>query len=230
MKKIILLAAFAGLGLTVLAQDCMTIKTMNKVEGLPPEYAGAGETEKVVYMKGDKSKTEVSSMMMSMTSVNDGQKTTTIQESMGNKMAWVMTKAEAEEAGKADVNLPKIEKTNETKTILGYECKKVLVTVIGKDKQAIVTTAWVTDKIKSPKAGKNFDRSSGPDLRGVEGYPLETKFKIKQGELDLTVTSIATEIKTDKLDDSVFTIDTNGYKVLSFSELKEQLKAMQGGK
>lgn len=230
MKKIILLAAFAGLGLTASAQDCIMIKMMNKVDGLPPEYAAMGENEIVVHIKGNKSKTEVSSMMMSMTSLSDGQKTTTIQESMGNKMAWVMTKAEEEEASKAEVNKPKIEVTTETKTIIGYVCKKVLITSIGKDKQAIVTTAWVTDKIKNPNAGKKMGRNMGPDLSGVDGYPLETVFKVKQGESDLTITSVATEIKTDKLDDSIFTIDTNGYKVLTYAELKEQLKAMQGGK
>ncbi|MDI9342092.1 MAG: DUF4412 domain-containing protein [Sediminibacterium sp.] len=231
MKKIVLLAAFAGLGVAAMAQDCITIKMMNKVDGLPAEYAAMGETETVVYIKGEKSKTEISSMMMSMTMLNDGEKTTTIQEAMGNKMGWVMTKAEAEEASKTDAtnpNKPKVEYTTEKKTIAGYECTKVLVTTTGKDKQQNTATVWVTDKIKNPNSGKKTGRMMGPDLTGVNGFPLETSFKQNQGGMDITVTSIATEVKTDKIDDSTFTIDTNGYKMMTYKEMKEQIKAQSG--
>ncbi len=235
MKKIAIIAAFLSLGLAASAQDNYMIKSMNKVEGLPPEYAAMGETETVTYIKGEKSKMEISSMMFSMTSVNDGAKTTIIQEAMGNKSGYVLTKAESEEMEKTEKekpNKPKIEYTTEKKTVSGYECTKVLITNYGKDKKETVITAWVTDKIKRPETGRKGGRGmmSGPDLTGLNGYPMEMTFKQSQQGMELTITTTTTEIKTDKVDDSIFTLDTTGYQMMTYKELKEQTKAAQGGK
>src|SRR5687767_13597315 len=96
MKKLIIIAALA-IGITPLsAQDNMTVKMSVKVEGLPEEYAGMAENDVVTYLKGEKSKTEVTSMMGSQIYLNDGSMTTALMEQMGNKTGWTMTKAEQE--------------------------------------------------------------------------------------------------------------------------------------
>ena len=61
-------AVFALVTALSIAQDNYTVKMSMKIEGLPPEYAGFGEQEIVNYVKGDKYKTEVSSMMMTSSS------------------------------------------------------------------------------------------------------------------------------------------------------------------
>jgi hypothetical protein len=235
MKKLAIVAAFLGLGMTVLAQDCLTIKTVNKVQGLPAEYEAMAESESITYTKGEKTKTEMSSMMFSIVTLMDGEKMTVTQEAMGNKSGYVMTKAEMEESEKSEKekpNKPKIEYTSEKKTILGYECTKAIITSVGKDKKEIKATAWVTDKIKrpaTPKGQKGSRMMSGPDLGDLNGFPMEMSFTQSQQGMDLNITVTTTEVKTDKLDDSIFKIDTEGYKMMTYKEMKEQMKAAQAG-
>jgi hypothetical protein len=233
MKKIAIVAAFLSLGLTTLAQESLTIKMVNKIKGLPPEYEAMGEMEILTYMKGEKTKTEVSSMMVTSTSVNDGEKITSITEQMGNKTGFTMSKAEMDEAEKKEKekpNKPKIEYTTEKKTIAGYECTKVIITNIDKDKKENKTVAWVTEKIKRPASPRGRGGMMGPDVGDLKGFPMEMNFKQNQQGMELDITMTVTEVKTDNLADSVFKIDTEGYKISTYKEMQEQMKAMQGGK
>jgi hypothetical protein len=115
---------------------------------------------------------------------------------------------------------PKIEYLNETKTIAGYECKKAVITTVGKDKKEEKMEVWYSDKFENPnKEGKG--RGQG-FMKGFKGLPFE--FSNAQGGMKFTM--IAKAVSTDPIDDSKFNLSTDGYKMMTMDELK----AMQGGK
>jgi hypothetical protein len=232
MKKLLIIASLA-FGINALnAQDNVTVKMSVKVEGLPEEYAGMAENDVVVYMKGDKTKREVTSMMGSQIYLNDGQTTTALMEQMGNKQGWTMTKAEQEADEKENAGKktkPTIEYTNEKKTIAGYECTKSIVTSqTGKDKEKkdVKTDVWFTEKIKAPKGARRNDM--GPDISELKGFPMQMEMAMNQGGMELKMISTVTEVDTKPIDDSVFKVNTEGYKMMSYKEMKDQMKKGQG--
>jgi hypothetical protein len=234
MKKLVVIASLA-FGMNVLnAQDNITVKSSLKVEGLPEEYAGMAENDIVTYMKGGKSKTEITSMMGSQVYLNDGQTMTALMEQMGNKSGWTMTKAEmdADEKENAEKNKkPTIEYTSEKKTIAGYECTKAIVTsMVGKDKEKkeVKTNVWFTDKIKMPTTSKGRSRSMGPDLSELKGYPMQTEMSMNQQGMEMKVISTVTEVDMKPIDDGVFKVNTEGYKMQTYKEMKEEMKKQQG--
>lgn len=217
------------------AQDNITVKMNVKVEGLPPEYAGLGEQEIVTYLKGEKSKSEMSSMMGSNITVYDGKKLISLNEQMGNKSGYTATKEEieADKDKDKDKTKPKIEYTSEKKTIAGYECTKAIITSIGKDKKESKTIAWVTDKIKTPEKAKG-GRGGMMELGDLKGYPLEMEMAMNQQGMDMKVLVSTSEVSTANIDDSVFTVSTDGYKMKTYAEQKAEMKKMEsegkGGK
>lgn len=195
-----------------------------KMEGLPPEQAAMmGDMELKNSFKNDKTLSEMSSMMFSSQTCIDEKGLTMLMEQMGNKIAIKQTKEEMEkEAAKvkdkpAD---PKIEYLNETKTIAGYECKKAIITMVGKDKKEEKMEVWYSDKFENPNIeGKGRGQAF---MKGLKGVPFE--FSNAQGGMKFTM--IAKAVSTDPVDDSKFNLSTDGYKIMTMDELK----AMQGGK
>ncbi len=236
MKKLITASAFALLANFAIAQETYTIKSALKIDGLPPEYAAFGEQDITTMIKGEKTKTEMTGMMGSNVIVFDGAKMTSISEQMGNKTGFTATKAELD-ADKKDektpANKPKIEYFTDKKTIAGYECTKAVITSIGKDKKETKATAWVTDKIKMPddKAKKGMRGGGGMmDLGDLKGYPLSIESSMNQGGMEMKMMLTATEVSTAAIDDKTFTVDTEGYKMSSYKEYQEKMKAAAGQK
>jgi hypothetical protein len=232
MKKLVLVAALAFGCFQINAQENFTVKMSFKIEGLPEEYAGMAENDIVTYMKGEKSKTEVTSMMMSQIILNDGETSTTLMEQMGNKTGWTMTKAEMEaDAKEADAKKtkPTIEYTTEKKMIAGYECTKAIVTSISsKDKKEMKTTVWFTDKIKQPSTAKSKSKKGGmmggPDLSELKGFPMQTEMTTNNQGMEMKMISTVTEVVTTPIDDATFKVSTEGYKMMTYKEVKEQMK------
>lgn len=231
-KRLITAAAFILLSGIALSQEIYTIKTSLKVEGLPAEYAAYGEQEIVTQIKGEKSKTEVSSMMGTQTVLFDGKTQTSLSEAMGNKTGFTATKEELEAAEKSDKDpKPKVEYTTEKKTIAGYECTKAIITSVGKDKKENIMTAWVTDKIKHDMKGKKASGRGMMDMGDLKGYPLAMEMSTSQNGMDMKILMTATEVNTNPIDDSVFAVNTDGYKMMTFKEWSQKMKdAKQGGK
>jgi hypothetical protein len=48
--------------------------------------------------------------------------------------------------------------------------------------------------------------------------------------MDLKLLVTATEVITAKIEDSVFKVDTTGYKMITYKEMQEKMKAAEGGK
>lgn len=227
MKKIITSVALVLCCTFAFAQE-YTVKMNMKIEGLPPEMAGFGEQETVTQIKGEKSKTEMTSMMGTTIMLFDGKKHTFLTEMMGNKTGYTATKEEMEAMAKDDKDpKPKIEYTSEKKMIAGYECTKAIVTATGKDKKETQMIVWVTDKIKHdmPKS-KNRNMM---DLGDLKGYPLEMEMHQAQQGMDMKIVISATDVSTKPVDDSVFAVNTDGFKMYTYKEFSEKMKAQKGG-
>ena len=235
MKKTIASVALLVFTICAFAQDSYTVKMNMKIEGLPPEYAGFGEQEIINYIKGDKHKNEINSMMMTSVSAFDGNKLTTITEQMGNKSGFTATKEELEATSKNEKgeSKPKIDYTNDKKTIAGYECTKAVISTLGKDKKENKVNVWVTDKIKAENnpAKKTGGRGSSMmmDFGDLKGYPLEIEMNTNQQGMAMKILISATEVLTTPIEDSFFTVSTDGYKMMSYKEMQEKMKASAKG-
>ncbi len=194
------------------------------MEGLPPEQAAMiGDMELKSTFKNTMVLTEMSSMMFTNQTLVDDKGMVMLMEQMGNKIAVKQTKEEMEkeEAKQKEKPAdPKIEYTTETKTIAGYECKKAIVTTVGKDKKEEKMEIWYSDKFENlNKEGKGRGQSF---MKGLKGVPFE--YSGAQGPMKFKM--VAKEVSIEPVADSKFELSTEGYKMMTMDELK----AMQGGK
>lgn len=194
------------------------------MEGLPPEQAAMiGDMELKSTFKNTMVLTEMSSMMFTNQTLVDDKGMVMLMEQMGNKIAVKQTKEEMEkeEAKQKEKPAdPKIEYTTETKTIAGYECKKAIVTMVGKDKKEEKMEIWYSDKFENlNKEGKGRGQSF---MKGLKGVPFE--YSGAQGPMKFKM--VAKEVSIEPVADSKFELSTEGYKMMTMDELK----AMQGGR
>ena len=227
MKKLfstIAVVALSALSLNAQIKEGSITYAMT-IEGLPPEQAAMiGDMESKVTFKNGKSLNEISSMMFTNQVLVDEKGTMLmLMEQMGNKIAVKQTKEEMEkeEAKQKDKPTdPKMEYTNETKTIAGYECKKAIVTITNKDKKEEKMDVWYCDKFaNSNKEGKG--RGQG-FMKGLNGMPFE--YSGSQGAMKFKM--MAKEVSIDPVSDSKFELSTDGYKMMTMDELK----TMQGAR
>lgn len=229
MKKLFsTIALFALTALSVNAQikEGYIVYDM-KIEGMPPEQAAMlGDMETKVVFKNGKALTEMSSMMFTNQTLVDDKGMVMLMEQMGNKIAVKQTKEEMDkEAAKTKEKPadPKIEYTNETKTIAGYECKKAIVKAVIKDKKEEKTETieiWYSDKFENPnKEGKGRGQSV---MKGLNGMP----FEYSGGQGPMKFKMVAKEVSTEPVSDDKFNLSTDGYKLMTM----EELRAMQGGR
>jgi hypothetical protein len=230
MKRTIITAVTLLLSsLSFMAQECYTVKMNMRIEGLPAEYAAFGEQEMVNYFKGDKYKSEHSSMMGSSTTAFDGKKLVSISEQMGDKTGYSATKEELE-ANKNDKSetKPKIEYSSDKKMIAGYECTRATITMVGKDKKEEKIMVWATEKIKyAQQKDKASRRGMGMEFGDLKGYPLEIEIKQDNQGQEIKVMITTKEVTTDTLEDSFFAVNTDGYKMSTYKEQLEKMNAMR---
>jgi hypothetical protein len=166
-------------------------------------YVGLLPKESTVYVKGEQSRTEATTMGQTTVFVYDSKKSEgfiLMDGMMTQKTAFTITADENKKA-EAETKQPTLIQTTETKTISGYECKKVLYILPG---DTDTLTAFVTDKIK----GKNFQ------TKFLNGYPMQ--YQIKQNGMAMSYT--VKTIEAQKVNDSFFKIP-DGYTVKPYSEL-----------
>jgi hypothetical protein len=122
-----------------------------------------------------------------------------------HKKKVIMDKKEAED------KRPEIAVTNETKTIDGYACTKVIV----KSEDGI-WTGWVAKGVKGPFAdmARNIEQHGGAASlkldEGVDGFPMEYEWvDAKSGDRIVCYTR---DLKIGEVDPSIFSLD--GYEVM----------------
>jgi len=219
MKKLVLALsciAISTLTLTAQIKEGYVLYDM-KFEGLPAEQAAMmGDMETKITFKDKKVLTEMTSMMFTNQTAVDEIGMTMLMEQMGNKIAVKQSKAEMEkEAAKAKKTAdPKIEYTNETKMIAGYECKKAMVTLTIKDKKEETMEIWYSEKFENPN---NEGKGKGQGfMKGLKGMP----FEYSGGQGGMKMKMIAKEVSVDPVSDSKFNLSVDGYKLMTMDELK----------
>lgn len=208
---------------TVFAQDkvfkegSLTYKmNMHRTD---PNYGEVDMTSDIkMKIKGNEVKTEVNTMVsgvnyMNMTTTlnRDAQTGVLLIDAMGQKMASKITPADYLEFTKKQTQLldpENVEIVNETTTILGYKCKKAIVT--NKDGQK--ATVYFTSEL-----GKiNTLDGSTLSIKGVDGIPL----KISVSGADGSVTMEAASITSGGVSASEFSYDVpSGYTEIDYKTL-----------
>lgn len=225
-----LLALFICLTFSLAAQDNYTIKMTLKMEGLPPEASAMSEMEVTNYIKGEKIKSETVGMMGGRILLIDGEKLTSLNDRMGNKTGYTATREELDEADKNAKNLKsKFDYTGEKKIIAGYECSKVIVTSVV-DKEEKTTVLWVTDKI-SLKNNRMMRAQGGKDaidLSELKGYPLSMEMDQQFNGMTLKMIMTARSVTIGPLEDSVFVVNTEGYRMMTYKEMLSRQSTQMG--
>ncbi len=179
----------------------------------PNEKAQMPTEIKTYYGKDNMIRTDQVSAMGTVSSISNTKtfETMVLFDMMGQKMAVKSTKKEYDESikdMKYDVTV-----TDETKTILEYNCKKAIV----KNDKGTEMIVYYTDEINVPNPN-----ATNPAFKDIKGVALEYTQPTADEELTLHLT--AKEIKKGKVKKTMFTVPS-GYKVIT----KEEFKSMIGG-
>ncbi len=187
---------------------------------LPPEAKGmfAG-SELSVYMKGTKSRTDVSIAMQNNSTISDLKTGTSVilMEIMGNK--YKIKSDPSKEEKNTDVSVKYLD---ETKTVAGYKCKKAEITFKDETGNKQTSTIWYTEDILNHMGAS----TSNNQYKDIKGMPLEYEMNADRGtKMKMTAKTVSKET----VPDSKFEIPAD-YKETTMEELqKEMIKMMQGG-
>ena len=164
-------------------------------------------------IKGNKSRSEMIMSMGKTISISDGDAKTaiTLMDMMGQKIA-IQSNYEEIMKDMAESPEAKVEVTSETKDILGYVCKKAIITIPEEDMEIII---YFTEELGSKEL--NF---SNPQFKDINGLMLE--FEIPNEMFNMHFSAVSVEKKN--VDDSEFAIP-EGYQI----KTKEEMKGMFGG-
>lgn len=144
--------------------------------------------------------------------INNGEKALMLMNMMNQKYASKMSreelKAYQEEQKGTDYS---IEKTDQTREIAGYTCKKAIMKVKRKGK-TMNMDYWFTNEIQAPKASMQYAHEE------IKGFPLMMAFNRNRMNMQFKATSI----DQSKPSDSKFSLAIpDGYTEKSLEELKQ---------
>lgn len=207
MKKILMLAILFVLSFTVSAQEELTegVITLKQSYSSNDEATQAqldmmGEMITTTFFKGKKSRVEVSNPMSGdVTVITDAESMESLTL-MDNPMLGKKYQKQTIKVPNDKPDDYKVVEGTETKTVLGYECKQKSLTISegGNDIKMIM---YVTDKIAPVLSQQNAQFG---DKLG--GFPLYTEMTMTQGNVEVKIISEVTEVKSEKLDDSKFSL------------------------
>ena len=178
------------------------VKTVGDV---PEQAAAMMPTEETVKMTPDKMVAIMHSSMMDIKTIQDAtsQVSNMLMDMMGQKLNIENTAAQLADQKKKAGIVTTFKATTDTKTILGYNCKRAIMTV--KSNQGAETSSDIY-------YSEDFDISKftyGSAFPEVNGLPLE--FTMNQGPFSMKVT--AKSIKKENIPASEFAIPTDFKKV-----------------
>jgi GLPGLI family protein len=164
-------------------------------------------------VKGNKSRMEMIMGMGKTVTITDGDAKSSISlfDMMGQKIA---IKSSPEEMMKEMADAPevKVEVTSETKDIMGYTCKKAIITSVEDDMEIYV---YFTEELGSKEL--NF---GNPQFKDINGLMLEFEMPNEMFSMHF----VAVSVEKKNVDDSEFAIP-EGYQ----EKTKEEMKGMFGG-
>lgn len=166
-------------------------------------------TESSVFFKGAMSRTELNmGMGISSSSIMNSKtgEIIALTDMMGSKSAMKMT-ADDIKKSKETPDKPVITLTTETKTIVGYNCKKAIV----KSGETSSLEVFYTDKISSSTA-------AALDWKEIKGFPME--YYLDQNGLKMKFT--AKSVSPEKVSDDLFLIPKD-YKLVTQEEMMKKM-------
>ena len=92
-----------------------------------------------------------------------------------------------------------IEKTNEKKTVLGYECTKYDV-MMNKDGADVKMAIYTTDKLKA------ISQQTAAFGKDFSGFPLYMTLAVEQQGMKMDLVIEVTEVKAEKVSDDKFSM------------------------
>ena len=212
MKKIITAAFLFSLALNGFGQKKLTEATIsydiviNTGTDRPKAadfFDGATST---VFIKGAKSRTEMVSSLGTQSTIVDGKNISVVKEYGQQKYIIQMTPDNWKDANRKfeDVSFTY---SDETKTILGYKCKKAE----GKLSDGTKFTVWYTpDLVPENKDFQYVNRS-------LPGLAMEYESNMTS---NLKVTYTVAKINFNPVPAAKFDLPKSGYRVLSYEESK----------
>jgi len=212
----LLLTIFALFSFQTFANEfkgVITYKITIEGSGVTDEMKNMMPKTMIMTIKGNKARSEMIMSMGKTISISDGGSKTaiTLMDMMGQKIA-VKSNYEEIMADMAKSPEVKVEVTSETKDILGYICKKAVIT---NPKDDIEIYVYFTEELGAKEL--NFDN---PQFKDINGVMLE--FEIPNEMFTMHFTAVSVEKKN--VDDSEFTIP-EGYQI----KTKEEMQGMFGG-
>ena len=203
MKKILFLALWV-LSVSTYAQNqidegvVISKQTMSSDnEQMNAQLAMLGDMISTTYFKNDKTRSETTSPMTGTTvfiADNTSKKSLVLMDNamLGKKyMESNITPSEE------DLKSITIEKTNDKKTVLGYDCTKYNVTM-DKDGANVHMAIYTTEKLKA------ISQQTAAFGKDFSGFPLYMSFAIEQQGMKMDLVIEVTEIKAEKVSDDKF--------------------------
>jgi GLPGLI family protein len=182
----------------------ITISTGNKEPQMADAFDGATTT---VYLKGGFSKTEMVSALGNEKTIHDSKlgNAVILKEYSGQKLMITLTKENWELKNKKYNNVV-FDVSNDTKTIIGYACKKATATLTDGSTIIVYFTNDVT------LVNKGYDEV----FKSLPGLPMQYEFV--NGKIKYTYT--VSSINFNPIAASIFAFPKSGYRVISYDESK----------
>ncbi len=164
--------------------------------------ASLNNTTKTFYLKGKMSRVDIESPTYTQSTIYDATTGSAVilKELGGNKYLYNLSVAQWAEKNK-DFDDMQVIFQNETKTILGYECKKAVLTL----KNGTSTIIYYATAIKPSLSENPFQ------FKGIPGFVLEYESEISTGK---KISYTATKINFNPAPASLFEIPKTGYRVM----------------
>jgi GLPGLI family protein len=183
----------------------------NKSEGAKPEGAkpeGAEGAVHTVYIKGNKSRSEITNSLFSSTTIFDGNTGSGVilKEVSGQKLLIRLNPENWAERNRMYDGIV-YKNTNESKEIAGYKCFKA----IGQTKSGATITVYYTRDIIPENRGYE------PPFRTLDGLPLE--YELTNGNLRIRYK--ITRINLNPVPVSKFDIPAAGYREMNYEDSKK---------
>ncbi|HET7115790.1 MAG TPA: DUF4412 domain-containing protein [Hanamia sp.] len=184
----------------------MSVETGSDQPKMADMLDGATTT---IYLKGNKSKTELVSSLGREATIYDASKGTGVilKDYSGQKLMITLTAANWEENNKKYDGIV-FENTGETATIAGFKCEKA----IAKLKNGTSFTVFYTTEVKP--TNKSYDAQ----FKTLPGLPIQYEMQSAKMKFKFTLSKIS----YNPVPLSIFEIPKSGYRVLTYEETKSK--------
>ncbi|MCT4630824.1 DUF4412 domain-containing protein [Winogradskyella sp.] len=207
MKKILVLAVMSMFTFVVAAQEKIkegivtskqTMTTDN--EQMQAQFDAMGDMMSTIYFKGTKSRVELSNPMSGdVVVISDSEEMQTLTL-MNNPMLGKKFMLQNVEVTPEMLENVKLEATDETKTIIGYECKLYHVTTTEQGVE-VKMDMYVTEEIAPV-----MTQQTSVLGEKLKGFPLYMEMHVNQQGMSMVVKTEVTELKKETVSDDKFSM------------------------